>query len=201
MKKDFRFSCSNTATTELTDILQSAAAKSLKRINIKMSSNQNTRNRKHSKNLKWYEVSLRKARFVLINKEKLFRKHSNDPYIRSSFYKTLKEFRKLRKKKCREYRQEILNKLDSMLENNPSAYWKLLDELKGSDKKKSKSEAISSSNWLKHFSSLNEQTLTPNIEFEDKLQYLEQEKVFNELDYLFSEKEILKGIKELKNKK
>ena len=43
--------------------------------------------------------------------------------------------------------------------------------------------------------------MTPNIEFKDKLQYLEQEKVFNELDYLFSEKEILKGIKELKKTK
>ncbi|MCG8046148.1 MAG: reverse transcriptase domain-containing protein [Candidatus Thiodiazotropha endolucinida] len=201
MKKDFGYSDSLDAATELTEILQSAASKSLKMINIKTSSNENIGKEKNSKNLKWYDVSLRKARFVLTNKEKLFRKHSNDPYIRSSFYKTLKEFRKLRKQKRRQYRQEILNKLDSMLENNPSAYWKLLDELKDDNKNHNKGEAISSSDWLKHFSSLNDQTITPNTDFKDKLEYLEKEKVFNELDYLLSEKEILNGIKELKNKK
>lgn len=103
------------------------------------------KDKKSSKNLKWYDVSLQKARLVLMNKEKLFKKFSNDPYVRSSFYKSLKEFRKLRKHKLRQYRQDILNKLDSMHENNPSLYWKLLDELKNTDKMKSKIETVPSS--------------------------------------------------------
>ena len=147
----------------------------------------NNRNiKKTNKNLKWYDFSLQKARLVLKNKENLFRKFSNAPYIRSSFYQTLKEFRKFRKQKLRQYRQGSLNKLDSMCENNPSLYWKLLDELKNSDKV-NKSEVISSSDWIKHFSSLNEQKRIPNSEVLDKLKHLKKQKVFNELDYLISE--------------
>ena len=96
-----------------------------------------------------------------MNKEKLFKNISNDSYIRFSFNKTLKEFRKLRTQKLRRYRQEILNKLDSMRENNPSLYWKLLDELENSDKV-SKSQTLSSSDSIRLFSSLNEQNMIPN---------------------------------------
>ena len=199
MKKDFDKTDSQNAAADFSNIIKDAATMSLKS-NRKTLAGNNRNNKKRTKNLKWYDFSLQKARLVLKNKENLFRKFSNVPYIRSSFYKTLKEFRKLRKQKLRQYRQGILNKLDSMCENNPSLYWKLLDELKNSDNV-NKSEAISSSDWIKHFSSLNEQKNIPNSEVLDKLKDLEKQKVFNELDYLISEKEISKCIKELKNKK
>lgn len=35
--------------------------------------------------------------------------------------------------KSRQYRQEIINKLDSLYESNPNEYWKLLDQLKSKD--------------------------------------------------------------------
>lgn len=145
MKKDYVSTESLDAASDFSDIITSAASMSLKRPNLKNLVNKNLKDKKSSKNLKWYDVSLQKARLVLMNKEKLFKKFSNDPYVRSSFYKTLKEFRKLRKHKFRQYRQDILNKLDSMRENNPSLYWKLLDELKNTDKMKSKIETVPSS--------------------------------------------------------
>lgn len=201
MKKDYVSTESLDAASDFSDIITSAASMSLKRPNLKNLVNKNLKDKKSSKNLRWYDVSLQKARLVLMNKEKLFKKFSNDPYVRSSFYKTLKEFRKLRKHKLRQYRQDILNKLDSMRENNPSLYWKLLDELKNTDKMNSKSETVPSSEWLSHFSSLNDQKVTSNTEVTDKLKILEQDKIFNELDFLISEKEILQSLKELKNKK
>ena len=161
MKKDFDKTDSQNAAADFSNIIKDAATMSLKS-NRKTQAGNNRNNKKRTKNLKWYDFSLQKARLVLKNKENLFRKFSNVPYSRSSFYKTLKEFRKLRKQKLRQYRQGILNKLDSMCENNPSLYWKLLDELKNSDNV-NKSEAISSSDWIKHFSSLNEQKKTLQI--------------------------------------
>ena len=201
MEKNFDETNTHNAAADLSNIIKNAAAISLKSTSKRKTvSVSNVKNKKKNKNLKWYDFSLQKARLVLMNKEKLFRKYSNDPYVRSSFYKTLKEFRKLRKHKLRQYRQGILDKLDSMRENNPSSYWKLLDELKNSDKI-DKSENISSSEWIKHFSALNEQDSIPNSDILDKLRDLEKEKVFNELDYLISEKEISSCIKDLKNKK
>lgn len=48
---------------------------------------------------------------------------------------------------------------------------------------------------------MNDQKVTSNTEVTDKLKILEQDKIFNELDFLISEKEILQSLKELKNKK
>ena len=84
-----------------------------------------------------------------------------------------------------------------MRENNPSLYWKLLDELKNTDTMNSNSETVPSSEWLRHFFSLNDQNVISNIEVTDKLKILEQGKKFNELDFSISEKEILQSLKEL----
>ena len=77
-------------------------------------------------------------------------------------------------------------------------YWKLLVELNSN--KVTKSETMFSSNWIKYFSYLNEQNRIPNSNVMDKLKDLENEKLVNELaiDYLISEKEISKSIKERK---
>ena len=59
-----------------------------------------------------------------------------------------------------------------------------LDELKNTDKMNSKSETVPSSEWLRHFSSLNDQKVISNSEVTDKLKILEQDKIFNGLDFL-----------------
>jgi len=56
-----------------------------------------------------------------------------DPQVRSQYFSSLKQYRKLRKMKLRQYRQEIINKLDSLYESNPKEYWKLLDQLKSKE--------------------------------------------------------------------
>ena len=57
-----------------------------------------------------------------------------DPYIRGSFFSALKFFRKARKKRYKEYRQQIISSLDSLHDNNPKAYLSLLEKLKKNDK-------------------------------------------------------------------
>ena len=106
MKKDFDKTNSLNAAAEFSNIIKDAAATSLQTTHnrkaatvSKGKNNKRNKNNSRNKNLKWYDFSLRKARLVLVNIEKLFRKFSHDPYVRSSFYKSLKEFRKLRKRK------------------------------------------------------------------------------------------------------
>jgi hypothetical protein len=42
-----------------------------------------------------------------------------DPQVRSQYFSSLKQYRKLRKMKSLQYRQEIINKVDSLYESNP----------------------------------------------------------------------------------
>lgn len=48
-------------------------------------------------------------------------------------FSSLKQFRKLGKEKYREYKHDIINKLDNLKENDPKEYWRLLDKLKHLD--------------------------------------------------------------------
>jgi uncharacterized pyridoxal phosphate-containing UPF0001 family protein len=45
-------------------------------------------------------------------------------------FKCLKTYRKARKAQMRKYNQELIEKLDSLHEQNSKAYWKLLGQLK-----------------------------------------------------------------------
>jgi len=67
------------------------------------------------KNLpEWYDESLTSARKNLNDKFNLLNKYPKDPYVRSALFNFRKHFRKLRKNKYREYKQNLLNKLDNI---------------------------------------------------------------------------------------
>ena len=50
---------------------------------------------------------------------------TNYSVIRGSFYKLQREYSKLckKKKKFREFRRDLVEKLDNLHENNPKEYW------------------------------------------------------------------------------
>ena len=124
-------------------------------------------------------------------------KYDRDPQVRSQYFSSLNQYRKLRKMKSRQYRQEIINKLDSLYESNPKEYWKLLDQLKSKDNSFSEDAShVPENEWYDYFKHLNEDTFTDKL-----LNDLEKDKIFNELDYIISQEEILKAIKDLKNNK
>jgi len=77
-----------------------------------------TTNKKQNKQ-EWYDQSLISARRNLNDKWNLLNKYNKDPIVRSNFFSSLKQFRKLRKEKYREYKHEIINKLENLKENDP----------------------------------------------------------------------------------
>lgn len=106
----------------------------------------------------------------------------------------------------RKYNQELIEKLDSLHEQNPKAYWKLLDQLKRAKlNKDNKNELnISLSDWKNHFLVLNNSTGETDQGDEDfiyKLVEKENELIFNELDSVITKNEIEKAIRSLKNSK
>ena len=72
----------------------------------------------------------------------------------------LKYYRKERKKKIREFRQNLFNQLDQLRDENPCQYWTLLNELSNTYTKNETSE-VPTDVWFSYFKDLNEKTNLP----------------------------------------
>lgn len=131
-------------------------------------------------------------------------KFPRDPIIRGSFFKINKQYSKLRKKKKKEFRQSVLDRLDALESENPKEYWSLLNSLKD-EKKANKETDIEGEVWYKYFSDLS--SISPSFDnkvkaMKEKIQILETEpSCFNQLDFKISSTELQKALKQLKSGK
>lgn len=157
---------------------------------------------KKKKKPNWENLSLSVLKKHLIGKENLFKKYNKDPYIRSSYFSALKHYRKSRKNTIRLYRQNLVNQLDTLKDNNPKAYWKLLNKFvsDGGDSRVQSQDNVSAEEWLNYFRELNTAKNINNQDLNKLLTEAEKCKQFNELDFKISEKEVLHTLKSIKNK-
>jgi hypothetical protein len=63
---------------------------------------------------KWFDNDLDKLREKVLAQGKMYSKFPKDPVIRGHYYKLCREYNKLRKTKYRQFKAEIINKLDSL---------------------------------------------------------------------------------------
>lgn len=189
----------NNMIKDVNTIFYEAANLSLKQKPTKKSTNKLKQNVQKKPN--WLDASLSKLKNNLHDKEKLLQKYPFDPAIGSSFFSLLKHNRKTRKKKIRDFRQDLIDKLDNLKDDNPSQYWALLHELSDTNRENSTSD-VSTDAWFSYFKNLNEKETNASCDYlKDKLKDMEREKIFTELDNLISKTEIEKAISTLKNKK
>ena len=78
----------------------------------------------------WYDYEFYKMRRMLDQKGYLYAKCPCDPFVRGFYYKFRKLYVKSCKRKRKEYKSQIIEKLEQLHENDPKAYWKLLEDLK-----------------------------------------------------------------------
>ena len=157
------------------------------------------------RNKKWYDKDLFKMRKNLINYGKVYSKYPNDPLVKGHYYKLYREYSKARKFKYRQYKQSLLQQIESLFDSNPKAYWKLINDLKDVNVENNNANyPVTPSSWLSHFKKLTE----PKTEFnnrikqlKEKLSELEKIKCFNELDRNISCSEISSAISKIKNNK
>ena len=83
------------------------------------------------KNMKWFDKVLKQLRFNLINYGKIYSKFPKDPVGKTHFYKLYREYNKQRKYKCKSYKENMLQEIENLHENNPKLYWQLINELQG----------------------------------------------------------------------
>ena len=185
------------ATDELTNIILQAANNSLKRRKV-------TKNKNRPRNKKWFDCDLKQTRHNLINYGKIYSKFPKDTAVKNHYYKLYREYKRLRKFKYKEYKQSILDQLESLHENNPKLYWNLVNELRQNKGREDKSSSVDPSTWVSHFKNLNEikDDFKQRLEhLESQLDTVEKEIIFNELDMRISLDEISKAIGKLKYNK
>ncbi len=161
---------------------------------------------KHQRHKKWFDKNLQKMRNALQYKGFLIRKYPRDPVIRGSYFKGLKEYNKLRKKKMRQFKADIIDTLDDLRSNNVKEYWSLVDKLKAEETTESNKVAtsININDWEEYFTKLiNSDTMTSTnkCKITQDIADMESRVTFNELDFSITENEIIKSIKKLKNRK
>lgn len=127
----------------------------------------------------------------------------NNPFdknIRNSFYLMLKQYRKLNKMCLRKYKNDLLDKISDLQDKDPKAYWKLLDQMQDLNKTKSNpADNVGKDEWENYFSNLNQSNVSKDKEntLLHQLKTLENQQIFNELDYKISEKEVMNTAKNL----
>lgn len=87
---------------------------------------------------------------IVEEKANLMKIFPRDPVVCGSFFKFNKKYAKSRKKKKRDFKQNILNKLDTLESENSKEYWSLVNSLK-TDQKDKPENTIDGETWLKHF--------------------------------------------------
>ena len=95
-------------------ISYSAASISLKR---------GTKSKKSSKDKKWHDTDLKSLRRKLINYGKVYSKFPHDPLVRGHYFKLNKQYSRLRKFKYREYKNSLIDQLQSLDDDNPKLYF------------------------------------------------------------------------------
>jgi len=103
-------------------------------------------------NKKWFDKTCMEMKREVKNIASLLEKNPSNPDIRGRFFKSKKEYKKLLKKKKRDFHQQIMDQLSSLRERNPSAFWNLINKLKPG--KPNDDNQITEEEWVNHFKNL-----------------------------------------------
>ena len=138
----------NQEAQTLNSIIHNAASRSLQTKKHKLSQSKKTQ--------PWYHPTLKSLRQMANTRGKLLKQYPTDPHIRGSYYKLLKEYKRAVRYHKRQYKQEMINKLDELRSNSPREYWRLLARLKNESLDSSDhSSRVDPKEWLIHFTKLN----------------------------------------------
>ena len=182
------------------EIMLIVAEKSLPKRRSSTKVRKNTR----KPNKKWFDHSCHAM------KTKLLKRYPNDPYARGKLITTYKEYRKLIKRKNKEWQNLLIEKLQEFESSNPKEYWKLIKSLRecnlGGDAN-NESDSVDPGTWFDYFKALNsspefrKSSFQINVEMVSKNYKQFAQNVVGVLDSEISLQEVKSEIQKLKNNK
>ena len=175
----------------LNKLLSDTASKCLKPIS----------SRKKRKSKPWYNIQCSKLKDEVRSLAKLVCKDPRNIHLRATFFTAKRNYKKIIKQSKSQFKQHLSKQLDNAAVSNSVEYWKILKLLKGSEKE-TNDNPISAEDWVKHFKELfKTPILNKGLDekaIADELKHLENNPIFNELSFTFTEEEILNAISKLK---
>ena len=189
----------NRATLDINDIFHTAA----KIANVKCKTKKKSKKIK-LKNKSWYDNDCKHMYRQMKTLARQIRASPFDQTLVQEYRKYRRKYKNKLKAKKIAYRTNIIEKLTNIKENNTKQFWKIYDELTEKEIK-NKGNPVSAAVWFEHFNKLmNECNHAELVEKETEFNNLidsQKQKIFNELNFSVSEKEVSKAIKNLKNNK
>ncbi|CAG2255999.1 Failed axon connections homolog [Mytilus edulis] len=144
---------------------------------------------------KWFNGNCKFFKRELNNLGSRLQQHPNNHDLKTSYHQLRREYKKLLKDTKKKFITDIIDKLDSLHEDNPKLFWKTINNLKKNTNREENPIPLSEmSNYLKKLYEENNTDLD--------ISKIEIENINNKhLDYAFICKEVRDGIKKLKKNK
>ena len=155
-------------------------------------------------NKKWFDKDCYKMRKFIRKSANILCRNPKNKLLRNQIFKDKKKYFKLLKKKKFNYKQNILEKMYNANNKDPKIYWKLLNQLRQTEKTSvSRGGDISTSMWAKYFEELYKLPERDkwDIYIESEIKRKELLNNFNDLDFCITDNEIDRAISSLKNGK
>lgn len=143
---------------------------------------------------RWYDGNCMTMKRELRSLGKKLQKNPNNAYLRESFFKLQKEYKRTVKFKMKSFTKSMIDQLDSLHDNDPKRFWDVLDKL--NNKSKANENPIDIPTWEDYLSKL----YAANTGLEPDIDDLENS-TSKPLDFAFTCKEVRKHINKLKNNK
>lgn len=152
---------------------------------------------------KWFDSDCLSLKRSLVKMGKQLVQSPRNAALRVAFHVHKKLYKKTLKMKENAFRQSLVSKLNDLSENNPRAYWKVVEELRNSTSSKAQKSTsdVPLEEWQQHYENLLNQPPPSNPEFAAEIESLENEPFFSALDVRITVDEVLKAAKGLKSGK
>ena len=194
------------ATENINNIFTSAAEASLRK-HLSFSKKKSTPRIVRKK--RWFDRDCISLRQDVAKAGRSLRKSPFDARLRIHYFSILKMYKRLIKRKKKEYVRSLVTNIMDASHHNPKVFWNTLKFLRGDisqTQQPSQGADIQPEDWLKYFKKLNEipeaEGTDPYInEINDELRNLESSTTFSDLDYRITHRELVTVLRNLKNNK
>ena len=185
------------AVNEINDIIIQAA----KFANISEKTVRFSKKKHSRKTHNWFNNDCSNMRLELKKIARKLHRNPHDTHTLHYYHTIRRKYKQLINKSKKNFKDNILNQMDHLNENNPQAFWDLYNKLVDLDKR-TRINPISPDEWVNHFTNILSSTANkhqPELEY-DMDQYINNniDSVFNELNFHIKTSEIIKSISNLK---
>jgi hypothetical protein len=185
----------------INEILVTAAETATGKPDIKHIAKNRSKKPKRIRHKKWFDLDCKSAKDLLNTLGKKLVRDPKNTRLREHFFKFRKEYKGLLKHKARQFKSNLLSAMETMVDQNPQQYWKLMEELKNINSNGAPTVGISPEDLIEHYTALLHKPTMSDPVLTESIKTLSSEPFFAEIDFLITKDEITSKIRSLKSGK